>query len=233
MKKRFDDVLYQEVPKIVDKELERLPKEEELNHVFSDAFEQRMDDLMTFPTEKRVRFLHRISLGRSALTAAVCLIIVLGAVTTVFAVQPTRNAVFHFLQRKWTEFTSFLVYEEPTSQDTDTEEWVWYPIEPEPTKYGFHEISRTRYEQLLNIDYQNDEGQDITYSTHPLGAEQSIVDTENTTLHQKVINGLQIFYVEKNNWNTVLWYDMECGYVIAGNVDTEILLKLVDEMTAR
>lgn len=63
MKRKLDDeFLYKEIPKIVEKDLMALPKEEELNHVFSDSFEERKKEIIGFQSEEKKKdsFFHHL-----------------------------------------------------------------------------------------------------------------------------------------------------------------------------
>lgn len=94
---KFD--LFTEIPKIEEKYLSTLPKEEDLHHVFSASFEEKMAVIIdTKPKKKRIL---NMFLGSSSAIkiAAVLLLVVIGSVTTALAVTPARHAIFHFFRR--------------------------------------------------------------------------------------------------------------------------------------
>lgn len=54
MKNKWDESdLFTEIPKIEEKYLSSLPKEEDLHHVFSDSFEQKMAAMIDAEPKKR------------------------------------------------------------------------------------------------------------------------------------------------------------------------------------
>lgn len=230
MKGKLDDeYLYKEIPKIVEKDLMKLPKEEELNHVFSDSFEERKKEIIGFQSEeKKKRFL--FSSPRAVTIAAVLTLCFLVTLGSVLAGEMSRKSIFHFIRQTFSDFMTISVHEEPLPGASSESGWIWKAKEPRSLAPGFKETSRKQTEDFLEIFYQNAAGNEITFFTLPLVDEQIIIDTEDTTLHQEKIGGVTVSYFEKNGMSFFFWHDFECRYEILGDVKADILMEIVKKM---
>lgn len=230
MKRKLDDeFLYKEIPKIVEKDLMALPKEEELNHVFSDSFEERKKEVIGFQSEeKKKRFF--FSSRRTVAIAAVLTLCFLVTLGSVLAGEMSRKSIFHFIRKTFSDFMTISVHEEPFPGASSESDWIWKPKEPRSLAPGFKETSRKQTEDFLEIFYQNAAGNEITFFTYPLGEEQILIDTEDIRLYQEKIGGVIVSRFEKNGMSFLLWHDYECQYQLLGDVKAEILLEIVEEM---
>ena len=230
MHKRNKSDLFTEIPKIEEKYLSTLPKEEDLHHVFSASFEEKM--AVIIDTKQQKKRILNIFLGSSSAIkiAAVLLLVVIGSVTTALAVTPVRHAIFHFFRRTFSEYTSILVHQEEESSYSDETLWVWKPLEPASPVEGFKEILRNQTDQYLEITYQNVDDKEILFITYPLGEEELLIDTEGTSLQQKDVMGVNFSFVVKNGICSVFWHDATSQYRLSGEADIDHLLLMAQKM---
>lgn len=231
MKNKWDESdLFTEIPKIEEKYLSSLPKEEDLHHVFSDSFEQKMAAMIDAePKKKRTTGLF-LGSHRAIKVAAVLLLVVIGSVTTALAMEPVRHAIFHFFRETFPEYTSILVHQEEESSHSDETFWIWKPLEPASPVEGFEEKLRNQTDQYLEITYQNTGEKEILFITYPLGEEELLIDTEGTILHKKEVQGVEFSYVEKNGTCSVFWHDETSQFQLSGEADRDALLLMAQKL---
>lgn len=213
-----EDFLYTHMKRYDKRMLENLPNNSELNHIFSDRFNEKMDELIK-DERKSTFFINFKYYSKTAIIYVILITsITLGVTATAFAY---RVRIFEIISNVFKEFTSITI-----SSDTNADDDKLIPIETDyiPTGFIITEREYDDYEQ--KIIYSNNIGKEIIYKQTLLTNTGIIIDTENTDLENIVMYDVNINILEKNDHVGVYWNDDKYFYSINGNVEKSIILEM-------
>ena len=203
-----DEFLYKHIPRAETAALESLPKENELDHIFSGRFLRKMKALLKY--ERRGSF-GRFTTQLGRVVAAVLVLVIMLNTVLVVSVEAYREKFFEIIQTVTERFTSFFV---EVDDDAPVTEFV--PIEPPYIPEGFEEIERFADEFVIEIVYSNGD-QDICYSQIKAGVGVMYIDTEDAGTEQVQIGAQEVFAITEDNMITVYWVCDGSEFLIISN----------------
>ncbi len=201
-----DDMLRENIPIATQIILDNLPSDDELNHVFSKDFEQKMKRLIK--QQKRSSFTNKV-IFYSKRTAIVFLIILAGLFTVTMSSEALRLRFFELVIRVYEDLTSFVFSNEENIESKNLK-----IKEPEYIAEGFKEVDRV---DNFMIAYENDKNIRIEYTSTEIDTNSIILDTENAKVKDIFINGYKAKYIEKETFLQIFWNDNNFIYLL--NVD--------------
>lgn len=97
---------------------------------------------------------------------------------------------------------------------------------------GYNELEKTNTTRVLMLQYQNNQGEIISYSQEiGLAGMGSISINNETEMFEEVtINGFKGYYSKNDNVNTYIWTDGYCLYTLQGTCSKETLLKIIESI---
>ena len=203
-----DEFLYKHIPRAETAALESLPKENELDHIFSGRFLRKMKALLKY--ERRGSF-GRFTTQLGRVVAAVLVLVIMLNTVLVVSVEAYREKFFEIIQTVTERFTSFFV---EVDDDAPVTEFV--PIEPPYIPEGFEEIERFADEFVIEIVYSNGD-QDICYSQIKAGVGVMYIDTEDAGTEQVQIGAQEVYAITEDNMITVYWVCDGSEFLIISN----------------
>lgn len=228
----FEIMLRAAVEEDFNRELQKLPKEEDL-----------ADDCeLSLPTrikiEKMIRESYRHSIlfrvGKIAKKAAVvAAIIVPVSLGSLLSVEASRNAIFNALLEWKSDHADIRYQEEGASSDkkSSVSDSI---IEPAYLPNGFAEARKVTVGHKTEIEYQNQQGEKILLSQGPLSEGGNLgVDTEHTTEKEIEINGEKafLFTADSSGGNSYLaWNDHSRSLLLSSEIPPEQLVKIAESM---
>lgn len=216
-----DDILYKHSDRAEKIILSQIPKDEDLNHIFSDEFELKIAKLIK--KEKRKSIIKTMTQSSKRI-AIVFLIILSGIVTVTMNVEAIRVKVLNVITEIYTEFTSFIF-----STDDNDEATTFKPLEPKYITQGYSEVERFENPIGLFIVYENSEKLQIRYTADDINNNSVILDTENAIVEEIDINEYKAKYITKNNTQQLFWNDNKILYWLDQEVSNEIVSELDKE----
>lgn len=97
---------------------------------------------------------------------------------------------------------------------------------------GYNELEKTNTTRVLMLQYQNNQGEIISYSQEiGLAGMGSISINNETEMFEEVpINGFKGYYSKNDNVNTYIWTDGYCLYTLQRTCSKETLLKTIESI---
>ena len=163
-----------------------------------------------------------------AISVAACLVILL-AIATPFAVaniSSIRVKVLQMLIRIEEDHAKLsLVEDEDASFDVPSG-WQgdYYPTYI-PDGYEVSNVSH----YFATIEYNDSEGGVLTFNECS-ESDQYNIDSENALMSYELINGQQVFVIDRKTSATVAWSNGSKLFIVTGRVSTEELLKIAESV---
>ena len=206
-----DELLYKYMPLADDAEADALEAEiagEE--YVLSKKFEKRMNRLIWKDKHRWVGDFGKFMLK----VAVVCFCILTVGLAVTMSVDAYRSKFFQTVQELMGDSTLH-------TYDTNADEQGFVPHEPTYIPEGYVEVSRVETENMINIQYENEVGDNIYWDQiHVSMGEQYVLDTE---FIQKE------YYEINNNYITLYYYDDNRKYAYYEK-DKYVYILSVDNM---
>lgn len=197
-------------------EMAKLPTEDELSnaHMFSDAFNAKMDKLIV-KTKNKYVYLGNLQIRKVAV-AAIIFILVSGASMSVEAVR--RPIVNFFIE----------VYEKFTKLSFENEDKIILPITiekfylPEEIPKGYSKLEENNGNTFFEIVY-SDSINEIVFQQFTLTYAYVGLDTENVDMVKINIQGHDGWTYANKNTTVILWNDGEYAFMLTGMEDLSSL----------
>ncbi|OLS02456.1 DUF4367 domain-containing protein [Tissierella creatinophila] len=198
--------------------LDSFPKEEELSHKFSKAFEKKMNKLIK--GEKRTPFMRSVIVyGKRA--AAIVLIVLSITFVTTMSVEAYRVKFFEVITKVWEEFTSITFKSEEEVIDRKL-----VAINPEYIPEGFSILEETLSDYVNKIIYVNMIDEEIIYEQRLISDGEIIFDTEGIEIKTMDIENETISFFTNKGVSQIYWNDDLYMYRFSSTIDMEEIIKM-------
>ena len=194
-------------------ELNCLPSELELKSkiIISPEFEQRMKAL--FHNQ------HAAVAGRRV--RRMILVAILAALmASTMSVQAIREPIVNFLLDIY-EICTDIIFQNSVDEERGDELFV-----PDPP-VGYVEISRSRYESLVEVEYKSEE-ECVYYTQYYQEGVTLSTDTEDACVGFKEIAGYPAFLYSNKGYNSIVWSDGKFAYELNSTCSTDELWKFAE-----
>lgn len=229
----FEVMLKAAVEENFQKELQRLPKEEDLtdDYELSEAAKEKIG--------RAIRRAYRRSAwrraGKVAKRAAVVLAVVIPvSLGSLLSVEASRNAIFNALLNWRSNYADIRYQEKGVSSGQAPASSGMSVMEPQYLPEGFTAVNSTKNAQTNIVEYQDSRGQRIVFEQHPLKDEKAIgADTEHTTLKEVTINGRKasLFVADsKGGTSYLVWENRTYSFLLSSAIDPEELVKMAESV---
>lgn len=221
----FDAMLKLACEESLERELENVSKASAMNPVTpSKAFEKRMNKLIRSHS-RQIRYKKAVkAFGR---VASVILIIMGIAFSIVLSAQAVRSQVFRTITEWGEGFIGFSFKKEDSlADDSDG------LLRPTYVPDGFSETGVIEIENMIRIEYRNDEQQRIIFDRVNKDEGYAIqIDSEHSTEQHDSINGIPIVILEsidiQSGYSTsIIWEIDSEAFIVMGNCAFDELHKM-------
>ncbi len=208
--------------KTCEKIADEYPLQGNRQHVFSDEFELKMEQL-TKRKPKRHYFKLFNSIGRRIAVITIVAVIIL--TTTVFSVKALRVPVIDFFVKVYEDF--FAIFADDADKEY-SEDFEFTPKSPTYIPEGFSrgniylDFASYREDYLSGAEVIYYIKQDRLYQNQKVDTEQYDEMIER--------NGIKYYYYITDNKNRIVWFDAEYSYMIFGNITKEEMIKIAQSM---
>lgn len=190
-------------------------------HEFSEKFEKKMKKLIS----RREKPYYKI-INTAGKRAACVAVIIAVATAAIFSVEAIRVAFLDFVTNI---FEKFSVVEPVNVDETPLVIEDIYVI-----TYGLsgYSVIKEINSELINcISYSNGD-ETIDYFQYVKHKFSNILwNTEDTLVNEIYINGKQaIYYIDNNDFKTIIWDNGDYIFVICANIDSEMLINIAESV---
>ena len=195
----------------ISSEFEHIPtNEEEIDFIFSDRFNSRMDKMIKSQRKPYWKYVNTAS-KRAA-------VILLAALTTLFSalsVKATREPILRFIDFSSGGDAAELITKE-------------YSISQMPD--GYEQTKKTTDEDYISTTYENRQGDKIIFSQMATDRYSGVAfDNESGTLYTESIDGIKVTFKEWTDIKIAMW--IKDGYLLSidcfGDVSSEELKQMI------
>lgn len=211
----YDEFLYKYIPAAEKSAMDAIPKEDELNHTFSQKFQRKMKALVNY--ERRGTF-GRAAVRFGRVAAAVLLIVFLLNTVLVVSVDAYREKFFEMIQTVTERFTSIIV-----DMDDDASVTELVPIQPSYIPEGF-EVIESYGDSVQNTVIYTKDAQEIYYCQTVAGSGVFYFDTEDALVDIIQIAGQAAYVITEDNMIQVYWVHNGYEFLIISNVAYDDIL---------
>ena len=222
----FDAMMRTVANDLVDREMDSLPPDEEIDHVFSDGFEKKMNCLLR--GQKRRRRKTSIKVKRVLVTVLIVVTLAFGGLMCVASV---RESVIVTLKEIGEKHFGFRFADGSGIQEpTETEPPSDGIIRPQFIPEGFIEESCDEWGAGLRIMYVNENDDMIFFDQYPREAGIGLfVDSEDTENSEVEINGITVHLFDGyavDGVSAVAWETEDIVYKFTGDCMVDELFKM-------
>ncbi|EGT4599058.1 DUF4367 domain-containing protein [Clostridioides difficile] len=214
----IEKLLYEQLPKIEEKMLDRLPGNDEIDYKFSQEFESKMNVLIKNIEKSKkknfYKYLKRIII--------VCIVLLAGIFTiTTIKTEAFPENLMRIMKKIYKEFTDYNFIN--PNQDKETFSFTYK--EPEYIPSAYKEVERVKENDYLFISYKDNSDNYIIYQTMPIDRSTISLDTEDVIVENIKFDNHYAQYVEKENTQQLLWNDKNNIYMLSKEVSTKQIKK--------
>lgn len=216
-----DDALKNAVIKADRYEMEALPVDNEIDHVFSHDFEKKMQKLIR--RSKKGNAIRGQAFWRRRAGALIAAIIIL--IASAMSVPAVRASVIEFITEVYEQFTHIFFDESRSPRDATDEFTIYEPILiPE----GFEMVNKIT-NGLVLLEYEK-EDEFVSYSQQRLKNVSMYINTEGVELEELVFKGFSARYYSNKGVQNLLWHDGEYMYMVSSTLDRATVFKIADSV---
>ncbi len=201
--------------------IESLPSSEELLKIsFSEAFERRMEKLLSLQKKSYYRLINTV--GKKV--AVIIVAVIIGLTATTFSVKALREAVLEFItetHKKYTKVSTNIVQQPQNGFEKTAPQYI-----PEGYVLKYEENYGTTYQ----ITYMDDEKNTIDYDQSVTFGATLHVNTEGVDYEIIKINSLEGIAYVKNGFSCIVFADETYFYSLLGKVPMEELIKMAESI---
>ncbi|HFL3653748.1 TPA: DUF4367 domain-containing protein [Clostridioides difficile] len=211
----IEELLYSKLTEIEERALNKLPCDEDINHVFSLEFENKMNKLI----KKDKKRTENICCRYFKKVVIIFLIVLTGIITiTTVNTEAFPENVMRIMKKIYKEFTDYN-FINPNTKKTYSYK------EPSYISFGYKEVERVKEEEYLSISYKDNLDNYIIYQTMPMDRDIVSLNTEGATMENIQFNNHYAQYVEKWNTQQLLWNDKNNIYILSKELATKKITK--------
>ena len=216
-----DDALKNAVIKADRYEMEALPVDNEIDHVFSHDFEKKMQKLIR-KSNKSNTAKGWVAWRRRAVALIAAIIILFASAMSVPAV---RASVIEFITEVYEKFTH-IFFDESQSPWDASDEFIIYEQAYIPE--GFELVNKIT-NGLVLLEYEK-EDEFVSYSQQRLKNVSMHINTEGVELEELVFKGFSAKYYSNRGVQNLLWHDGEYMYMVSSTLDRATVFKIADSV---
>ncbi len=212
--------LFLEEKEILKNDPEYLPSQAEVQK-FSRQLDAQLRKPKVYARKRRIwQTLNKVAI------AMLIVLVILGA--TVMTVEAFRVRALNFLMDIQQEYTSFQLRDSSVLEGgSATIDWHQSYI-PTYIPDGYEIYTARKDERSRVIEFQNPQGESITYMELMQGSKPHL-DTENASDLQAVsINGFEGTLVAKKSLVTLIWVMNDRMFIIRGQIDKNTAIKIAE-----
>jgi len=218
---KANPMIIQAIGEVVDRRVERIPVEK---HIFSPAFEQRMDRLIRAQSKPYYRFVNTKA-KKAALALAATFVLM---ITMVFSVCAWREPVVRFIVEIYEKFSAvFFDHGEEEPTPPDTLEAIYEPAWL-PEGYVLDEEITAMSNSVRTCYFTKDNGV-IAYQQYTFSAGIAL-DTEGSEIQPVMIHGQAAMFYSNKGVEALVWDDGQYGFSLFGPVDKGDLLRIAESL---
>lgn len=220
-----DELLYEVVPIYEMIFLNQIPPNDEIDHVFSDRFNKKMDRLIKL--SKKPKVIRKVMMFSHKKIAVASVVIVVASVTSMsmLSVQGNRTRFFDVITQMYKELTT-ITFDSDDQKNYDK----LVPNVPTYIPDGFKEIDRFVSKAKVRITYENNEGVIIKFIQNYVNDNSAITDTEDIKIEVSLKNGGKSYFIKNKDYSQLVWSDNVYNYKIVSEIDYEELVKMADSI---
>lgn len=199
----IDKLLYEEMPFLADKIMERLPNENELNHVFSSEFESKMDDLIRQNKKRKslIKYAKAISIT--------FILLIFGSLINPDTYASLKD-VINSITKVFSTHTIIEFSNEKNNNTTKT-------FEPSYIPKGYKEIDEVINNSYREIIYENNKDLSLTYTCQIIHATTFFFDLENADVENLTVDNEEATLINKNKLLTLYYKKDNYFFIITAD----------------
>ncbi|MFL8675643.1 DUF4367 domain-containing protein [Clostridioides sp. GD02404] len=211
----IEELLYSKLPEIEEKVLNELPCDEDINHVFSLEFENKLNKLIKKDKKRTENTCYRYFKK----VVIIFLIVLTGLITiTTVNTEAFPENLMRMMKKIYKEFTDYN-FINPNIEKTYSYK------EPEYISFGYKEVERVKEDDYLVITYKDKLDNYIVYQTMQMNRDVVSLNTEGTKTENIRFDNHYAQYVEKGNTQQLLWDDKNNIYILSKELATKKITK--------
>lgn len=227
-----DEYLYQCMPVLGEKLAGEYPKEEDMVHVFSDEFEQKMEKL-----KKRVRQKERYGVPITTVRRIAAAILI-GLAASLAAAIHTEALTIERIKEKLYEMEQ-IVYDTYTESRFDVpgdKAGEFVPLYPTYVPEGYELTIDEGDEEYLTLSYENENGEGIIIGEDLIMDAMTVTDNNEFVREESaVIKGYEAHIGYRDSGSIeIRWKSDDTMYLVgADELSKEELLKVCESLEAK
>ena len=222
-----DDMLTKALSCARDLQLDLVEKSIEREHMFSDGFEKKMHKLVE--AEKKVSYPFTNSFWKRA--AIIILAILTFGMVTVMSVEALRTGLFEMIEEIYEKYSQ-ISYHQLSDEPIEDEVFIEYQLGYIPIGYELVESYIDEITQIKTAVYSNGE-KIIRFRQTDIRNSSFMINTENAEREVILIEGIEMNYLSNQGVQTIFWGKEKYAFIISGEIDKELIIKLAQEITAK
>lgn len=220
--KLFDALLDLAVTDAMEKEIDNLPSEEELNAIYkpSNEMNARINHIIKTGLRKHKRKRVIKTVNRIAASLVILFVVMSAAL---LSVKATRNAIFNaFLD--WQNKSTDIRFTDPDKNNLDVIRPAYIPV-------GYSETSTEKFGSVYTIIYSNSQGNEILFDQWPAESSNTSIDNENTNMTEITVGGNKAYLFEAANEiqkSVLIWEAEGIVFQLTAQIDSDELIRIAE-----
>lgn len=215
------------------RELQQLPKEEELPEDYEPSLQARKKIEKVIKDANHHFIMLRIQKAAKRVAVIAALIIPI-SVGSLLSVEASRNAIFNALI-DWKSDHAYIHYQnEDASSNGNSSESGNLMLSPGYLPKGFLKMQSVKVGSKIETEYRNDQGEKIILDQVPLSEEGTIaIDTEHTIQKEIEIQGEEASLFTANSTDGksyLVWKSNSYSFLLSSKIPTEQLIKIAESI---
>ncbi|MEG1059824.1 MAG: DUF4367 domain-containing protein [Clostridia bacterium] len=212
----LDILLYKEMPFLTDNILSNIPKDDEIEHVFSKEFESKMDSLIKEQEKKSSR---KNLLKYIKIASISTLIIGLSGFFNISSHASLKD-IINNITSIFSTHTSIELSKETNSYNVKL-------LKPSYIPRGYKKVNETTDEYTYEVVYKNNDNLQFAYTCKSINNNTFIFDTENADIKNLKINNKNATLINKNNLLTLYYENENWFFIIRADLKDNSQLNLL------
>ena len=226
IRKKADSRLREAVEQYYVEYFDEVSSNEELNKdiTFTPEFEIKMQKIVNSYKKSYYRFI-----STTARKVASILLIVFISLGITMSVKAFREPVVRFFIEVYEKFST-VTFQPEEKEELPPPTIIEQYFEPSYLPEGYVEVSRNDFENIIQIEYENESGEIMSFFQMTMENRKMSIDTEGTESKEIMVNdNVGIFSSNKGN-NTILWDDGQYAYFISTVSVEETILEIAKSL---
>lgn len=191
-------------------------------HTFSQGFTGRMERLIK---QQKKPYYHMVNtIGKRV--AIIILTFMVAATTLVCSVEAFRRPVFNFVVEVYETFSTFVFHAADSEQSCPST--IEHTYLPDFQGDGFTLVNTVKDRVFARSEYQNSNGDSVTFMQFTLQGFEHLGDTEDTVIEKITVCGEEGLSYTNKNISTIIWNNGEYAFWISSNLSKDALVNLAN-----